>query len=833
MQTRDYTGQIPVTPDQLENLRRTAKNGEYHLLMGAGASRDSKSRSGHNLPGGAGLITALQNEFGVIVEEQDQLWRIYDRAVTKAGSESVYSWLRARFWNVQHPTWMEDYARSPWAAVWTLNLDDTFESAFKAVTSERGRGIRSLSWDDEYRLGRNLNVIHLHGIVDRDEPRELIFSLTEYSSMAQQRATWPATFRDSYGNSPFVILGARLVDEPDIEAIISRRKPSHPAPTFYVSRSISPAMHQDLSAWGVIPVEMSAEEFTLEWSELIGVDLSQNMDADQEIGLRIGQQFVELNSNKTPPAVKNHDFLGGEEPTWADILGSVPTELEWVSSVKSDCNNVGRILPKSILIAYVGHRLTGRSTGLLQVALHLRQHSWRTFAFKHEGRIDHEALLAYAADGKAIALLFDGIADVTSDIDKLISEARASGLRVLCVCVEDVEREANILGRVSRSNIAHDRLGSINRKLTGVDAPRLVDRLSEAGRLGMLESENDRRRIAHFKGKELFDSMAQLEDAPGFGKRVQDFILPIDDKHRLNAILLSSYAARVGRRLLAVDLSRMLGINSEELIRLIQHDPQMQILLKTDGVDVGTRHRWMALAPVIQKLGDAAALDLIGAGIRALSPRIGRESLLARNPTAMLAGAFMSQKRLHELFPSANIDQWYATLIDIFGSWNARYWEQRAILARRESRNDISLLARAESFANRATTLTPDSYSFTTLGTVLLDRSSFDVIDIRKYYERGYDAFEKASRLERNSKDIVTWMAYLRCAINVLKRIANEDRDPGISMPTGDLWDEVHETWQTIYTQVRIVADSGDRTEQELTNLRHQFEKIDHSRKMK
>ena len=150
MQTRGYTGHIPVTPDQLENIRRTAKNGEYHLLMGAGASRDSKSRGGQNLPGSLGLITALQGTFGVIVEEHDQLWRIYDRAITRAGSESVYKWLREQFWNVQHPAWMEDYARSPWAAVWTLNLDDTFESAFKAVSSERGRGIRSLSGSSRF-----------------------------------------------------------------------------------------------------------------------------------------------------------------------------------------------------------------------------------------------------------------------------------------------------------------------------------------------------------------------------------------------------------------------------------------------------------------------------------------------------------------------------------------------------------------------------------------------------------------------------------------------------------------------------------------------------------
>ncbi|MEA4884460.1 MAG: SIR2 family protein, partial [Clostridia bacterium] len=261
---------------------------------------DSISPSDGKLPGSRQLIEQLCDKFRVVAEEQDLLWRVYDRAVEAAGETAVYAWLRRRFWNVKAPYWMEYYARSPWATVWTLNVDDTFESAYSSVATETMRPLQTLNWDDEYRHSRKLNVVHLHGVVDQAAPRRLVFSLREYADSAATSAAWPVNFRDSYGNAPFVILGARMRDEPDIEAVISRRRPTHPAPSFYVSRTISPATRTDLIRWGLVPVELSAEDFVLEWGELSGLDLEQGLPGEQELGMRVGQQFTELKLSRKP-----------------------------------------------------------------------------------------------------------------------------------------------------------------------------------------------------------------------------------------------------------------------------------------------------------------------------------------------------------------------------------------------------------------------------------------------------------------------------------------------------------------------------------------------------
>lgn len=817
---------IDITEEQRLALRRAARNSEYHLLLGAGASMDSTSRSGASLPGSSTLIKHLCEAFTVPAEKDDLLWRIYDRAIETAGEASVYSWFRDRFWGVKHPYWMEYYARSPWSTVWTLNVDDTFESAYKAVATETSRKIETLNWDDSFRQSRKLNIVHLHGVVDTDNPRKLVFSLSEYAGSAESRAAWPANFHDSYGNSPFVILGARLRDEPDIESVVSRRRPTHAAPSFYVARTISSAMRTDLTRWGLIPVEMTAEDFVLEWAELTGLSLEHDLGSDLELGIRIGQQFTELHLTPSPTAEVGHDFLGGDDPQWSDVQGGLAAELEWVTKAKLDCNQIGRSLPRSTVLAYTGRRLTGRSTGLLQLAHHLRQASWRTFSFQHDGRIDTDAILAFAADGKSIALLFDGVAEVADDLDVLITEARISGASIVCVSVDESGREANIIGRIKSSNLAHTRVASINGRLSRVDAARLVDTLDRVGRLGIIENRSDAARLAHFRGRDLFDTMAQLENAPGFGRRVDHLLDGLQDSQKIKAVLIAAYASLVSHRLLVIDASRMLGINSDLLVRQVQSDPQLSPLLSTDGINMRARHRWMALQPIVKRIGADAAAGLLRDSIRAVSFRLNQQSLRERNPTALLVGAFMSHRNLRKALAGADLDSWYTSLIDVFGSWSARYWEQRAILARRDSSSDASLLAKAESFALRATELVADTYSFTTLGTVLLEKAARAPFEVETYYERGLAAFERAASLDAESSNVITWIAFLRSSIRVLQRIATDVRPSTGSSELDELWSAVRVDWMRTYTQVALLGKSGERVERDLRKLRQDYESL-------
>jgi len=828
---------LDLDETQRQALRRAALSGDYHLFLGAGASRDSIGPSGSALPGSEELIKMLCKGFGVPAEDEDQLWRVYARAVDAAGETAVYDWLREGFWGVEPPYWMTVFARSPWAAVWTLNIDDTFEAAYSQISTDASRKLLTISWDDDFRFGRELNVIHLHGCVDREEPRRLVFSLSEYASSAVSRTSWPLNFRDSYGVAPFVILGARLRDEPDIEAVVAQRLPVHAAPSFYVSRTISAAAEQDMRSWNLIPVRMSAEDFAAEWAELTGLDLDGTPSEPIEIGFRVGRQFTELRTNETLAPPSNHDFLGGDEPVWSDIQRGLYADLDWIRRAGDECRQIGKRIPRSSVVIYTGRRLTGRSTGLLALARVLRSEAWRTFLFTAGERPDSEAIRRFASDGKSIALFFDGVADIADDVEALIRDARSSQLSIACVAVDDVDREANILGRIDSAYLAYGRIGNIERLLTRTDGARLVDTLNAEGRLGFLESEkNDRRRIGHFAGHELFDSMAQVENAPGFGRRVNELVNKLDDTAQMQLTLLASLASKADRTLLVIDASRMIADESEAVVRLIQTERNLGVLLATDGTWVRPRQRWMAMDACIAKLGAPEALSFIADALRRVAPRLSRASQIERNTTALLVGALMSQKNLAAAFPQADLESWYQSLSDVFGSWSGRYWEQRAIVARRRGQTDPPLLAKAESFAIRASEIVKDAYSLTTLGTVLLARAAYSpTVDVVAYYERGMKAFEQASQDVRGN--VVGWIAYLQYTLPVLARVLDEsgsavgaysdlESQADNLIPGEGLLEQVSDDWVRIYSQVAILSGSSENTASSLVNLRRRYDAL-------
>lgn len=824
---REGVEQLSLTKNQLAALRRAARTGSYHLLTGAGMSLETRSlASGELLPGGAALSKQLASQFDVPRDDVDLLHKIYNRAVRRHGADVVYKWFRAKFWNVEPPIWMDNYARFPWDTVWTLNVDGSFETAYQRTFTESSRELISLNWDDDYRSTNDLNVIHLHGMVDTEDPRELVFSLPEYGRSAQSRATWPGVFRDVYGNSPFVIVGARMVDEPDLEQVVDERRPAHSAPSFYVSPDISNAMESDLRSWGLIPVRMTGEEFVSVWEELTNIDTGKAPSSRDEVAMQMGQQFVQLELQSQKSKVHKHDFLGGDEPEWADVLDGRVAETTWISELKQNCNIASRIDHSSVLVSYAGGRLTGRTAGLLSVGEHLKKNYWRTFLFRNGGRIERETVLRFASFYKDIALLFDGAADVADDIDQLITEARRDGLRILCVAVDDLDRSASLIDRISSGNLLNGRIYSVPTKINRTSATRLVDLLEREGRLGMLESKSDKYRIDHFSRRDIFSSMAEVENAPGFGRRVGILIDQVADPLDLNLILLAAFASKVSKLLTIEDAARMTGRDTEVVRRRVESGDPMRSLLSTDGVNVRARQRWLALAYVVEVLGVDSAAKVVRDAIIAVAGRVNPKSTLNRNPTALLVGSLMGARQLREVFPDADLDEWYASLRPYFGDWSGRFWEQRAILGKLDGRTDPAKLARAESYAYRATQLRPDSYSHTTLATVLLQKAATPDFDAGLYYSKAIAEFETASRLSQGGNDIVTWSAFLRGSLQVLSKL-KEARSARIATEEDvTLWDSITSDWLSVWGQLESSRTSSDQLAEDLSRIHRGFRSI-------
>lgn len=620
-------------------------------------------------------------------------------------------------------------------------------------------------------------------------------------------------------------------DEPDIEDVLAKRRPAHDAPSLYVSPSISDVFEDDLRQWNLIPVRMSAEDFIYEWSDLLNLRVDSTPEPQIEIGLRIGRQFIELQTNaaKPPKLGVSHDFLGGDEPDWFDINESLNANFEWMERGVADLNRWSKQATGSGSTAYlvVGRRLTGRSTGLLVLARSLRSSGWRTLFYGGEDRPDVDALIAFAAtiSPARLALVFDGVVHILDDIDRLITKARSARLDIVCLGVDESDSSANILTRMKPANLFEQRLGEVRHVLSKADGRRLVDKLASAGRLGFLGAENDRTRVAHFSGREIFWAMEQLENAPSFGRRVGQLVDELTLDADIRIVLLASYASRIDEPLLVADAARMLGVKSDDLARSIRTSQSLRNFTYLYGQQIKTRQRWLALEPAIAKLGKKASLTFVGDAISRVQTRLNWNSLRARNSTSMLVAAMMTHKNLDRAFPETDWDPWYEKLRPVFGDWSARYWEQRAIYARRvmADRIDEGLMSRAESFAYRAVGLLRDTYSLTTLGTILLAKAAHSPgVDVGDYFRRAQGVFAEA--VSTSTNNLVAWDAFLRHSLPVVRKVSGSTQIVEVEGVQVVLRDYIRDEWLRVYSELGLISGRSEETRRQMRGLKRQFD---------
>ena len=195
-----------------------------------------------------------------------------------------------------------------------------------------------------------------------------------------------------------------------------------------------------------------------------------------------------------------------------------------------------------------------------------------------------------------------------------------------------------------------------------------------------------------------------------------------------------------------------------------------------------------------------------------------------RTSLSRVVGAFMQIRNLQRAFPKINHDQWYQGLFPVFGSWSARYWEQRAILGRSTS-DDLDAISRAESFASRAVSLWKDAYSLTTLGTVLMTKAQHGAVDTESYYARARDAFSSAIELD-NGSNLVASGAYLSFTLGLLESLAQKLREGDVQGSSRDLFRRVSADWEEYFTARAVAGQASDAIKSEHENMSKRYRRI-------
>ncbi len=781
---------LPLESKQLRSARAAARAGRYQLFLGAGASVGATNPTGA-LPLASELVKILASRYPKApIDEGDSLPRAYQRAIRVSSREEVWSHLRMIFQGASHLAWFQEMTHLPWRRVWTLNIDDTFENAYGAGSPEE-RKLQVVDWQDPYSESGDLQVIHLHGHVMGKVPRTLVFSFAEYQSAARTHPVWDQVLGGVIGTEPFLIIGARMLNDQDIEALLMHNPPHGTAPSFVVDPFISAGNKWELEQLGFIVLQEMPEKVIEDWQETFDLDPESLGTLRKSNGLSV-PQFSKLQTNLVKPAPKDHDFYGGDAPLWSDIVSDRVAILQWMKGIIEHLEKwLDTSAPSPALHIVYASRLTGASSGLLAIAKESIRLNATPYLFDKSSRWDVALAVDLAKDHPTVFLI-DGAADFADDIDRTLKLATEQGAKLYILATElprnDLRFEGRLVGQYTKS------VTSSPERLDRLDSSSLASKLEKFGRLGSLELKEKRERTRHFVNRDVFSAMMDVEYALGFRKRLEGELGALEPDWRLDLALLLSLAAQGNRTVGIVDAAIAIGTSIETISHGLREDEHLSALIEHVDDRIVARQRGSAVEPAINALGPKIALNKLLGFIQRLAPLASRASLQNRNRVPLLVGHLMTTRNMQTAFPGHDLDDFYEALRPTFGDWNGRYWEQRAIYAK--STSDWS---RAESFAARSVSLYDDAYTRTTYGTILINKAenlaSLNDPAWQGYYNRGKEQLETAQLKEPGSR--VTAFAFLDSALALLQHLSRNDVG-------SDAARSVAADWKASYASLRV-----------------------------
>ncbi|PWF88942.1 SIR2 family protein [Kocuria rosea] len=782
-----------LTAIQKARVVDTARSRGYNLLLGAGASLGAHNKRGP-LPNAEKLIDLLAEQFpDKYISKDASLPRNYQRALLESTGDEVWEFLRKVFHQANHHQWYKDMTILPWRRVWTLNVDDTFERGYRELKPESHPELEIKSWDEDYvdNLSK-LAVVHLHGHVMDSSSRKLVFSFAEYIKAAQSRPVWGQVVESLFATQPFVVVGARLLDDPDMEAVVMNRASVSAAPSFIVDPYISDGNVWELTRQGLNVAKMPAETFFAQWARMCEFENINPSDYYEDAAARL-PQLKRLRSDLVPPPPRAHDFFAGDVPKWFDAVNGNIARLSWTQQLKTkiaDWQSRGGVE----LFPVYGKRFTGISAGLLNVALNSAATGVRVYSFDRSSRFNSTDLLNVVRKQGASLLIIDGAAEFADDIDKTLKDGMLHGdLKFAIIAAESFQSALRFEGRLSAGYPR--RITEVPNHLGRIDALAVANLMSEKARMGRYENEGVQALASLISKRDVFSAVLEVSQGRSFLTRISAEFSQLDSWEK-DLVLVLGLASRAGARVTTLEAQFMLGISSERIVSSISGKESVASMVEVDESYLMLRQRDKALPAILDGLGAPEALNRLIPMVEGLKPLVTPMSVRARNNSTMLLGHLMGNKLLAAVFPNLDLNLFYSRLEPKFGTWNGKFWEQRAIFAKKQKE-----WPKAESYAARAVTLLDATYTRTTYGTILINRAEESIKmgsqRWKDFYRRGLSQFELAVRISDEGR--VTEFAFLTSTLAFLREAAREDS--GVKAETVNF---VAEDWRSWYSSLRL-----------------------------
>lgn len=706
---------------EAESLVRGTTTGRYHLLMGAGANFGGASRNGSALPSGVALAAELKHRFDLPLSDT-HLRRAFKLARNSRSieGEDFEDFIQARFTGVTPPDWMKHLVQFPWQRIWTLNIDDAVERAYSLWSADAVVQARGVSWRENSSSfvtdNKWVHVVHLHGRASKaSREGELVFSTTDYANAYGEKGFWHSYFAGEYESSPTIVVGASLDGEFDLETILERRKLSFDLPSFIVSPEISQDMAREYRGFDLIPVKATAEDFfeALHTATTQIRGRSETKWSHPMLGVAFEKTWQRLGPKVSAVADPRHDFYSGHAPEWSDILSQMPASRRRVTDfVKRINEQTSGTIGVHVL---TGEAYSGKSSALLVAARELQLKGFEPLLFSGGAAPNAEALAEYSRVNPNAVFMVDGAEDFARDIGDLIQlHGHDHTIRVVLV------DRSRALAHIKRSVPNHFRTQTfLSSEIDKQEVSNLYEKLRTKNRLGYLAAGDREQFVTHFerRNNSLFDGMAAVENGRGFIDRVGDSYEVLRRKPGSELVRLAALASLFDYGVPLLSLTGVAALPAAEISRLVRetvvgdyvtiHGEQLRIRSRHFGESL-----WNDFLPVPDKAEAARLL------VRGVAPFVSPKAISDDTMAYRIARSVMDEK----FVLSIHVDKqsaldWYAALERDY-DWNARFWEQRALLASGAGRHEKAL-----SWALTAVAKWRDSFSLNTVGVVSMRRA--------------------------------------------------------------------------------------------------------------
>ncbi|PPF40779.1 hypothetical protein C5B93_03540 [Rathayibacter sp. AY1A2] len=685
----------------------------------------------------------------------------------------------------------------PWRRTWTLNIDDAFERAYALSDRRKRASLTSINWVDEYMEAKGPEIIHLHGSIATKSPSPLIFSLSEYHAAAEAHGVWHKVLRGVLSSEPVVIVGARILDDTDIESLVLNARPRSAAPSIIVDPFISPENAFDLTSAGYIIYQGKADAWIDEWSDLFGLDPDNRRLLYADVAINL-PQIDELRTDRVVPPPSSHDIFTGSEPLWSDACSNFIAPFEWTTSVVHHIAQwaVDETENVFVRVLYV-RRLAGVTAGLYSIAVEVAKLGIRAFRFNRSVRFSPQLVLDMCRGAGPIVLFIDGGYAFTDDVDRLAALANEDPDVKLYIALGDRPSSASLIEDHLSPSVYSVSVDNVALRRSTKDAREVVRVLKREGRVELLNTLSPSQQIAHFNNRDIFSSMSEIENAAGFRARLDQEIRRLDTKWHRDLVILVALAKHGGAEVSLTEAAFALNTSAGSIISAVSDSDHLGALIEVDEDMLFARHRLQAVDSLIRKSGGEGFLTSLADMLVGLAALLPRGSYGDRTRGSALVRHLMGAKLLHGIYPTTDIDYLFQRIRPQYGDWNARYWEQRSIYARISGNLDPAV-----SYAQQAVEVHDDDFTRNTLAVNLLSKAEF-LADRQEpgweeYYLRGNAEFAAAAKNARST--LVSRFAKLSATLDLLSALSKSFE---ISRSQGDV-QQIIVDWSASYADYRL-----------------------------